>query len=184
MARSNNKEWFYLPKKMVWEIFIEELNLIALKYNLMIHAFVLMDNHYHMLVTTHSSFNLGVVMCELQTSVSRKVNRISGRINHVFGGNYKASLITTPEYYYSVYRYIYRNPIEVNASLSADDYLYSSCSQPEALPLSSPISGIAAYIPQENKLAWLNEDQNPCDVRSIQRGLRKTEFKFIFDRKY
>lgn len=110
IARSNNKENFYLPKEIMWTIFIQQLNQVVEKYKCMIHAFVLMDNHYHLLISTQEKYDLGVVMQSLQRSVSRIVNSKSKSINHVFGGAYKASIIFYPEYYYNVYKYIYQNP--------------------------------------------------------------------------
>src|SRR5690606_22174225 len=111
-ARSNNKEWFYIAKSLLWEIFISELNSHKEKFGIRIHAFVLMDNHYHLLLSTRGEFYLGEVMQSLQRSIARKINSEAQRINHVFGGAYKGCLINNPIYYAHVVKYIYRNPIK------------------------------------------------------------------------
>ncbi len=136
-----------MNKETCWELFIESLKEVSVKYHLQIHAFVLMDNHYHLIVTASEEFNIGSVMCWFQSSVSRKINRISGRTNHVFGGPYRATLIAEPIYYYHAIRYVYQNPVA--ASMSEDPYLYKYSSlNSDRVPLSCPITGIAALIPK------------------------------------
>ncbi|MGE3973714.1 MAG: transposase [Bdellovibrionales bacterium] len=182
-ARSNNKEWFYLPKEKVWEIFITELNYISVKYKVLIHAFVLMDNHYHLLLTTYPNCDLGKVLCELQKSVSRKINFYAGRINHVFGGPTKPSLIVTPESYQRVLKYIYRNPVTANLTTHVEHYKYSSLNS-DRFGLSSPIGSIARMVPQEGLNEWLNQAESPDDYEATKHGLKRTTFKPRILRKY
>lgn len=183
-ARSNNREWFYIPKEELWEIFILELNQVVKKYELKVHAFVLMDNHYHLLATTSKKFPLGQVMCELQKSVSRKVNERSGRTNHVFGGTYKASLITNEEYYYIVYKYIYRNPLTANLVGCALEYKYSTLRSPAVIQLVYPINGIDSLLDYKKDPFWINESFVGDQYMSVKKGLSKTVFKPISQRDY
>ena len=164
MARSNNKEFFYIEKELLWKIFIYVLNQLVIKYKIQIHAFVLIDNHYHLILTVTAKYNLSFIMQELQKSVSRRVNSKTGRINHVFGGPYKASLIQTPEYYFNHYKF---------SSINTD-----------AIPLTSPLTGIASYIPNQNVIEWLNKSENEKWLNSISKGLKKTVFKPVIDRSY
>lgn len=180
-ARSNNREWFYLPQERVWEIYISEINHIVTKFKVLIHAFVLMNNHYHMLITTHEESDLGKVMCELQKSVSRTINSESGRVNHVFGGPYKASLITTSEYYSMVYRYIFRNPVEAGICKCVEDYLFSTL-RSDQIPVTSPLSGICSLLPMTALDHWLNEPSDENIRNSIRKGLKKTCFKPVISR--
>jgi len=181
-ARSNNREWFYLPKGQVWEIFKNKLKHIVIKYEVLLHSFVLMDNHYHLLITTSSKATLGEVMCDFQKSVSRRINSITGRINHVFGGPYKASLIKNEGYYFHIYKYIYRNPIEAGICNRVEDYPFSSLID-DGIGVCSPITGIANMVPVVEKLAWLNQDDKIELLDSIRKGLKKTEFKLVFPRR-
>ena len=183
MARSNNKEFFYIEKELLWKIFIYVLNQLVIKYKIQIHAFVLIDNHYHLILTVTAKYNLSFIMQELQKSVSRRVNSKTGRINHVFGGPYKASLIQTPEYYFNVYKYLYRNPIEAGLCRNINHYKFSSINT-DAIPLTSPLTGIASYIPNQNVIEWLNKSENEKWLNSISKGLKKTVFKPVIDRSY
>ena len=116
------KEWFYLEKSIVWKIFKTQLIQAVERHRLKIHAFVLMGNHYHMIVSTHPDYNLGIVIQALQRSVSRMINSESKRINHVFGAHIKASVITNERYYYHVYKYVLRNPVD--AGITKDCFFF------------------------------------------------------------
>jgi len=50
--RSNNKEWFDLPREIVWKICLRAMVLANQKHPVRIQAFVLMANHYHLLIWT------------------------------------------------------------------------------------------------------------------------------------
>lgn len=177
IARSNNKDNFYLPKEIMWSIFIQQLNHVVKKYRCMIHAFVLMDNHYHMLISTHEKYDLGVVMQALQRSVSRIVNSKSKRINHVFGGPYKASVIFYAHYYYNVYKYIYQNPLRIGLVKQVQEYPFSTLVT-DKIPISCPLSGIACYIPEQKYyLTWMNERFEGYQEELIQKGLSRPSFK-------
>lgn len=179
-ARANNKEWFCLPMDSMWEILSSHLNSIVSDYSCSIHSFVLMTNHYHLLLSTHKDYDLGSVMQWLQASVTRAVNKESGRMNHVFGGRYKASLIRTAVAYQDIYKYIYRNPVRANICEKVQDYKYSSLNSRDIL-LAPNEFGSTDSPPQE-QLQWLNASDEK--LKEIRSGLRKSIFKPPSQRKY
>lgn len=193
-ARSNNKEWFYLPKSVVWKLFAKELNSLTVDMGFKTHAFVLMDNHYHLLATTSYRYNLGHVMQRLQKNISLKINKKAKRINHVFGGPYYGSLITTPDYYKTVIRYVYRNPVEGSLCDKVEDYAFSSLNTRSIRTFSPPVdkynrASIDCLINFKNRkefLIWLNQKNKSKDFSalSVRKGLRKTQFKPVFKRTY
>ncbi|MBT4763147.1 MAG: hypothetical protein HOO06_15750 [Bdellovibrionaceae bacterium] len=184
-ARANNKKWFYLPKEEVWSIYVHNINEITKEYGFRCHEFLLMNNHYHMIGSTTTA-DLGEVFCVFQKSISRMINSKAGQINHVFGGPYKPSLIHSSTYYYHVYKYLYRNPIEANMVNQANDYIYSTFDSNHSLIVqpntSKPTNGIDCHIPTHinQKLSWINEAYSSEGNLLIQKGLRKTEFKIIY----
>lgn len=175
-ARSNNQDWFYTEKVFLWEILSEHALKMRKKYDFLIHAFVLMDNHYHMLASAHQYHSIGKVMCEFQQSVSKAVNKNAHRTNHVFGGPYKASLIQNPEYYSYALRYVYQNPIRAQICKHAESYKFSTLLN-EDFAVSSPLTGIASLVPKNNLLEWINQLYEKNTEDEIRRGLRKTIFK-------
>ncbi len=179
-ARSNNREWFYIPLEDTWNIFVSEINRIFAIYKVSLHAFVLMSNHYHMLVTGSPEYQLGEVMRELQKSVSRRINKRAERSNHVFGGPYKASLVRSDDHYLEIFKYIYRNPVKAGIVPQAESYPYSSLHEKNPLVLES--NGKVKF-PLDLHL-WLNKPSDDELNEKISRGLKKTEFRMSALRKY
>src|SRR3990167_2337764 len=81
-GRSNNKDWFYLPLPEIWSLLTENLGIVSETYQLKIHSFVLMSNHFHLMATTPDS-NLGDVMKYFMRESAKSVNRTANRTNHL-----------------------------------------------------------------------------------------------------
>ena len=177
-GRCINKEWFSLPMDELWEIFQEQLFYLHHVFGFEIHSFVLMNNHFHLLVRTPES-NLSIGMQWFMKETSRYINQMSGRINQVWGGRYFRSMIKSPHHYLNVYKYIYYNPVEANISKNVLDYKYSSL---------QGLVGINCHIIpiQENTifdmgvepcLEWLNKETDPEHWAVMKKALKKSEFK-------
>src|SRR4051794_13448330 len=113
-ARTNNKDWFYVPQEQCWNFFSEVLCKLTEIYGVHLHSFVLMSNHCHLTLST-PRLNLDLAMRYLFTEVSRRIAQHSGRINHIFGGRYKSSVMINPMGWAYVYKYVYRNPVRALA---------------------------------------------------------------------
>ncbi|NBX77326.1 MAG: hypothetical protein EBQ92_12290 [Proteobacteria bacterium] len=138
VCRSNNREWFYIPVSNFWEILIEVLAREPVSSRLRVHGLVLMSNHFHLLASSIDG-NLDEPMRYLLREVCREVNREASRINHVFGGPYKWSLITNTSYYLHCLKYIYRNPVNAQICERVEDYPFSTLTAhtaPEKVPFS------------------------------------------------
>jgi putative transposase len=177
-ARSNNQDWFYISKQKLFELFAIELQTIKNKFGARIHAFVLMDNHYHLLLSTKEEYNLGVVMQKLQRSISSQVNKEADRINHVFGGPYKGSLITDPNHYASVLKYVYRNPVKAGIVSRVEEYFFSTLYSDSDLFVEDTTNGISTRVPEKKDklLDWLNSPHTSEQNKYISSGLKRTKF--------
>ena len=185
-ARSNNRENFFIPIRDVWEIIMAEIRTVNKRYLAQVHAFVLMLNHFHMIMTTPNE-NIDAIMNYLLREVSRKVGRYSRRINHIFGGPYRWSLIQNEAYYAHVYRYVYRNPVVVSMSERVEEYPFSSL---QILLKKFPNKGIPLFddqyvslsplIPKDlkSRLLWLNTPYDREQSEMIKRALRRKIFQF------
>ncbi|HMQ10693.1 MAG TPA: hypothetical protein PKC21_07690 [Oligoflexia bacterium] len=184
-ARSNNKEWFYIPIDEVWFLAGQVLKTVTDVYDARVQAFVLMNNHFHMVLWTPQA-NIDAIMNYFMREMSRKIAYRAGRINHVFGGPYKWSLIATSLHQAIVYKYVYRNPVVANLSESVLDYTYSSLrfvkKETEALfPLFDDYEGkLAQEIPKnfKKRIDWLNKPFNNKQNKLIETSLRRKEFSF------
>ena len=180
-ARSNNKEFFYLDTITLWDIFMESMSKAKKQFNCNFHAFVLMSNHYHLLVSTPES-NLDLVMNYLQREIARIANKKSSRINHFFGGPYKWTMICEEAYYWNALKYIFRNPIRAGLCEDVLSYKYSSLNtQPKEFKwqLSDFFNNPNVQINPD--LDWLNEAYLNEIESKIKAGLRRREFQIPCD---
>jgi REP element-mobilizing transposase RayT len=181
-ARTTNKEWFGVPIEFVWCVFADYLHFIWRVYDVRIHSFVLMSNHFHMLITTPSG-NLDLAMNYLLREVSKRIGEKSGRINQIFGGPYHWTVIKNSVHYHHAYKYIYRNPIHAGLSDTVQDYPYSTLRGLLGLDyLHIPAYDNLHLIQNPHKqLAWLNEEYQPETQAAIRYALRRAEFSFPRD---
>lgn len=174
-TRSNNKDWFKLSLDRVWEISQQGLAHAHKLYPVEIHAFVLMSNHYHLLISTPRA-DIDCFMRVFNKYFSDSINAYSGVINHKFGGPYSWSIVSRREYLFNVYRYIFQNPVKAGMTSSCEEYPYSSLHG--AL---FGASGLVEYRPhiEGGFRSWL-EFFNRSDKREseiIRRGLRHGDFR-------
>jgi REP element-mobilizing transposase RayT len=94
-------------------------------FNLEIHAYCLMGNHFHLLVKTPRP-SLSEAMWFLCASYARKFNRQNKIDGPLFRGRFKAIVIDAEDYLVQVSRYIHRNPVEAKLVDSPSEFVWSS----------------------------------------------------------
>lgn len=90
--------------------FLELLERSAPRFGGAVFCFVLMTNHFHLLVQTARP-NLSSWMQWLSVSYSVNFNRRYHRSGHLFQGRYKSFLVDTGDYLLGLSRYIHLNPV-------------------------------------------------------------------------
>lgn len=180
-ARSNNRADFPVPLDRLWEITAEECLFLNWVYEAEFHAVVLMPNHYHLLLTV-PSHDLGIVMNDFMRSISKRINLISGRKGHSFGGPYFRSLIRDTRYFGQALKYVYRNPVRGGLCERTEDYPYSTLrgligKAHLPFPLYWTRVGMEVALPKEGNsvdlLEWMNfpfPKQEELEVRKALRG--------------
>ncbi|MBD0412533.1 transposase [Pseudoalteromonas distincta] len=105
---------------------IEQANL---RFNIEVHSYCLMTNHYHLLIKTPDA-NLGRAMKHINGLYTQYFNRTHNTDSALFRGRYKVVLVDADNYLLHVSRYIHRNPIETSTPLVDEliDYKWSSYS--------------------------------------------------------
>ena len=95
-------------------------------YDCKIHAYVLMTNHVHILLSADDTRNIS----KLSQSVGRKYvpyfNHKYGKSGALWEGRFKASSVDSEFYLLACYRYIEMNPVRANMVKDASDYAWSS----------------------------------------------------------
>lgn len=123
-SRGNGRKAIYL-EETDFELFLELLNDVCEQYNWVIHAYCLMDNHYHLLVETPDG-NLSKGMRQLNGVFTQSMNRKHRRVGHLFQGRYKAILVDKDAYLLELCRYIVLNPVRAKMVDTPDEWPWSS----------------------------------------------------------
>ena len=171
-TRSRNRDWYNISTNDIWKIYLEALAHANKKYFVILHAFVLMNNHYHIILSTPNS-NIDRFMFELNRIVSLKIRSTSKRTNQIFGGRYKWSLICDTKYLHNVCKYVYQNPLKVNLVKCCEDYRFSSLNRDGMKDLSFIKLNPLIDIYDPNIINWLNKQINRTEDSSIKLGLTR-----------
>lgn len=110
------------------QLFYELLDEIHKRYLIEVHAYCLMGNHYHLCIRTPIA-NLGKAMRHLNGVFTQRYNNLVKGDGPLFRGRYKAILIEEENYFLTLTRYIYLNPVEAGIVLDPKDYRWSSYRQ-------------------------------------------------------
>ena len=167
MSRGNRQELIFLDTSDCIS-FLKTLDEVCERTGWCIHAYVLMGNHYHLLLETPEP-NLVAGMKWLQGTYTQRFNIRHKTCGHVLQGRYKALIVDSEDHYFStVAHYIHLNPARAhsfdleNGKLS--DYRWSS---------------YPGYISSQKRPSWLTVDRlfdNLC-LNNDSSGRRK--FKTI-----
>lgn len=181
-ARSNNQEWFYVPRDIAWTYFASLLWRVNEMYGAMTHAFVLMDNHFHWMLTTPNC-NLDRITRYFLTEIGRSIRNQSGRLNHVFGNRYRWTLLPDAEANAFCFRYIAKNPVRAGMSLDVESYEFSTFNPLTVsrfpMGLTEGIGPNWSLIPNDpsKRSHWLNTPMPREREALIGKALRHYEFK-------
>jgi putative transposase len=123
-SRGNLKERIFWDDKDREE-FKRILRRTKERYGYVLHAYVLMDNHYHLLIETPHA-NLKQAMQNINTSYTIYVNRRHKRAGHLFQGRYKGFIVDKENYLLELGRYIHLNPVRAGIVKRPGEYPWSS----------------------------------------------------------
>ncbi|MDZ4677523.1 MAG: transposase [Oligoflexia bacterium] len=184
-ARAHNREAFKAPMDEIWLIMENYLFVISSIFEIKIHSFVLMPNHFH-LIFLPTENNVGAALNYFMRETSKEIGLISHRINQVYGGRNYKTLITNERYYLTAYKYVYRNPVKAKLCNRVEDYRYST--------LSSLMGNTKSFIPleedtllfspnfSERTLLWLNEEPLKKDYEDATKAMRRSIFTLPLDK--
>ncbi len=106
-------------------IFLEILHKANTRYNMLCHAYCLMNNHYHLIIETPDG-NLSDGMRQLNGVYTQLFNKRHNTVGHIFQGRYKAILIQKESHLLEVCRYVVLNPVRAKVAKEPDDWKWSS----------------------------------------------------------
>ncbi len=123
-SRGNERKNIFFSKNDYTK-FLHYLKEARNKYNVVLHCYVLMRNHYHLIIETPDG-NLSRAMHLINSSYTTYINTKRKRCGHLFQGRYKSILVDTDNYLLELSRYIHLNPVRAGMVQKPEDYQYSS----------------------------------------------------------
>jgi len=121
-----------------YQIFLEIMEEACQRFGVIVHAYCLMDNHYHLLLQTPKG-NLSKFMQRVSSRYTQRFNKFTDGDGPLFRGRFKSMLIEDDPYLLVLSRYIHRNPANFIDNLSS--YKWSS---------------YPAYLGEVNCPSWLD----------------------------
>lgn len=125
IQRGNNGQRILFDEADYWFLW-ERLAAGADKFECDIHAYVLMPNHFHLLITPHSDNGLGKLMQYVGRYYVQYFNQRYERTGTLWDGRYRATLVEPKGYFKACARYLEENPVRARLVKEPGAYDWSS----------------------------------------------------------
>jgi len=125
MHRGNNRQDIFESEEDMTRI-KEDIAYALSKSDCHLHAYVIMSNHLHLLITPADKGQLSRFMQTMANRYVRFFNATRNRTGTIWEGRFKSCLIDSENYFFTLYRYIEMNPVKANMVKDVADYPWSS----------------------------------------------------------
>jgi len=125
VQRGNNRDaCFFEPAN--YQYYLTLLSENMPRYGVVLHAYVLMTNHIHLLLTPEETDSISRLMRVVGSKYAYYLNKSYKRSGTVWEGRHKSSLVDADNYLLKCYRYIELNPVAAGMVQSPQEYKWSS----------------------------------------------------------
>lgn len=125
MHRGNNRQDIFESEKDMLRI-KDDIKESLSKSKCELHAYVIMSNHLHLLLTPKDKDQLAIFMQSMANRYVRYFNAKHQRTGTIWEGRYKSCLIDSESYLFVLYKYIEMNPVKAGMVKNIKDYEWSS----------------------------------------------------------
>jgi len=125
IVRGNNREPIFVANED-YRFYLDKLQDACIKHVCDVHAYVLMTNHIHLLITPHKADSISKTMQMMGRYYVQYFNHTYNRTGTLWEGRYKASLVDSEAFALTCYRYIELNPVRANMVQHPAEYPWSS----------------------------------------------------------
>jgi len=125
MHRGNNRQDIFKSEEDLTRI-KDDIEHSLLKSGCSLHAYAIMTNHVHLLVTPENKEQLAVFMQSIANRYVRYFNAQNNRTGTIWEGRFKSCLVDSEHYLFALYKYIELNPIKAGMVKNLADYKWSS----------------------------------------------------------
>jgi len=106
--------------------YLGKLEEMAALFGCAVHAYVLMDNHVHLLATPSTDHGISLLMKHVGQAYVQHVNKVHRRTGALWEGRFYSSVIDSGAYLFACHRYIELNPVRAGIVRHPGDYPWSS----------------------------------------------------------
>jgi len=145
VQRGNNRTTCFFNEQD-YRFYLGNLQSLAASLGCAVHAYVLMTNHVHLLVTPQEADSASQVMKRLGQRYVQYVNRVYNRSGTLWEGRFKSSLVQSHRYFLLCQRYIELNPVRAGIVTHLSEYPWSSYRANGELAPSALISPHDCYL--------------------------------------
>ena len=162
----NNQPTFF--KDADYKFYLECLKDAAQRNHCDVHAYVLMGNHVHLLVTPKMADGVGRMMQMIGRRYVQHVNAAYARSGTLWEGRYRAAVIQPEKYLIACQRHMEWDPVRANLVDNPIDYQWSSCGHyatgiADEIVHPHPQSDLLGVSPVERQRAYLEEMRKELD---------------------
>jgi putative transposase len=125
IQRGNNRVPIFV-RHTDYNVFLGYLESVCERHGCTLHAYVLMPNHFHLLVTPQDGYGISRAMQSLGRRYVGYFNAACKRTGTLWEGRYRAAPIDTERYLLRCYRYIELNPVRASMVNHPENYQWSS----------------------------------------------------------
>lgn len=104
----------------------DKLKTLIQEFQIRLKAWVILNNHYHLLLKTHIGKDLTLFFQRLHGGTSFELNRLEGKRGRKVWHNFWDTCIRTERSFWTRFNYIHNNPIKHDYVTNLDDWPYSS----------------------------------------------------------
>ncbi len=123
--RGNNRAACF-RRESDYLLYLLHLRELCARHGCAVHAYCLMTNHAHLLLSPSSARACMTLMKQLSQRYAQYFNRTYGRTGPVWDGRYHSSVAQTARYVLGCYRYIELNPVDAGMANHPSLYTWSS----------------------------------------------------------
>jgi putative transposase len=109
-----------------YERYLQKLGQNAVRFECRVHAYVLMVNHVHLLVSPSEPEAISWFMKSVAQDHAQYINRTRSRTGALWENRYYSSIVDSDRYFLACHRYIELNPVRAGLAAAPASYAWSS----------------------------------------------------------
>lgn len=178
VQRGHNKAPCFLQERD-FRVYLSLVDELSPLYGCAVHAYVLMTNHVHLLLTPERADGASFLMKYLGQRFAQYFNRKYGHSGSLFEGRFRSCIVDSDAYLLSCYRYVEMNPVRAGMVDHPSEYRWSSYhtnaeGRPSDFVVAHPLYVALAENPDERRRLYrslFEVPEAPDDLRRMREAV-------------